>query len=274
MKASPLPESRQQLLVGDPLYTRYELGATEWGGLIRRALENGALDVYCAECGRPSVFRVESGHGRDELAQKLAVKTWFTVEARCTRDHRAGAASGRTDGRCEGRYVVLFARDGAYACKAGIYPSKAVIDLAGLDPEVTGELDAGLREDLGRAVGLRGAGVGTGAFVYLRRVFEALLEQARERARRRPGFDDAAYRTADGAGRIALLAGELPPRVVENAARYAVLDRGVHELDEAEGLACFDLLLISIDLVLRERLESRLFAGAVARAGREPAGVE
>jgi len=262
MKAVPLPESRQQLLVGDPLYTRYELGTTEWGGLIRRALENGALDIYCTECGRTSVFRVESGHGRDELVQKLAVKTWFTVEARCTRDHRSGAQAGR----CEGRYVVLFARDGACAWKAGVYPAKAVLDLAGLDPAVAAELEPGLREDLGRAIGLRGAGVGTGAFVYLHRVFAALLEQTRERARARPGFDDAGYDAADGAGRIARLAAELPARLVENAARYAVLDRGVHELDEAEGLAHFDLLLLSIDLVLRERIESRLYAGALARA--------
>lgn len=262
MSAIQLPESRQQLLVDDPLYTRYELGELEWGGLIRRALDNGALDVWCAECERLSVYRVESGYGRDELAQKLAVKTWFTVEARCTRDHRTMGTSGR----CDGRLVVLFARDGKFACKAGIHPPKTTLDLASLDPTLTGELDAPLREDLGRAFSLRAHGVGAGAFVYLRRVLAALLEQAHRRAAAAAGWNESKYQKAGGAERIRLLAAELPARVVDTAPLFAILDRGVEELDEATSHAHFDLLFQAITILLRERTDGRVYAEAVGKA--------
>jgi hypothetical protein len=262
MNAVPLPESRQQLLVDDPLYTRYELGELDWGGLIRRALDNGALDVWCPECERLSVYRVESGYGRDELAQKLSVKTWFTVEARCTRDHRTLG----TGGRCDGRLVVLFARDGKFACKAGIHPPKTTLDLAGLDAAVTGELDAALREDLGRAVSLRAHGVGAGSFVYLRRVLAGLLEQAHRRAAAAPGWNESRYQKTGGAERVRLLAAELPPRVAETAPLFAILDRGADQLTEAECHAHFDLLFQAITILLRERNDGRLYAEAVGRA--------
>lgn len=266
MNAVPLPETRQQLLVEDPLYTRYALDEVDWGALIRRALDNGALDVYCPECERTSVYRVESGYGRDELAQKLSVKTWFTVEARCTRDHRTLGTSSR----CDGRLVVLFARDGRGACKAGIHPPKSVLDLAALDAAAGAELDGELREDLGRAIGLHAHGIGAGAFVYLRRVLGALLERARQRASAAPRWSQARFRAAGGAERIRLLAAELPPRVVESAPLFAILDRGVEELAEAECHAYFDLLFQAVTLLLRDRHDGRAYADAVARA--TPAG--
>jgi hypothetical protein len=262
MKSVPVPESRQQLLVDDPLYTRYELGEVDWGGLIRRALENGALDAYCPECERVSVFRVESGYGRDELAQKLAAKTWFTVEARCTRDHRTLG----TGGRCDGRLVVLFARDGRGACKAGVHPPKSVIDLAELDAAAAGELEPELREDLGRAIGLRADGVGAGAFVYLRRVLGVLLDEARLRASAAPDWSESRFEAADAPGRIELLAAELPAQVVASAPLFSLLGRGVHELAEADALAHFDLFFQAISLILRARVDSRAYAGAAAKA--------
>lgn len=47
--------------------------------------------------------------------------------------------------------------------------------------------------ELTRALGLYSSGVGIGAFVYLRRIFEQLVEQAHQNCISATGWDEAAY---------------------------------------------------------------------------------
>lgn len=66
--------------------------------------------------------------------------------------------------------------------KIGQYPSAADLAFGSLDAAFNRELEDGWRRELGTAVGLQSHGVGIGSFVYLRRIFEALLEEAHQQA--------------------------------------------------------------------------------------------
>ncbi|WP_122268899.1 hypothetical protein [Pseudomonas syringae group genomosp. 3] len=97
-------------------------------------------------------------------------------------------------------------------------------------------------------------GVGVGSFVYLRRIFEHLVDAAYQIAKSDNGWDDEAYRNGRMAERIQLLEGDLPEFLVENRSMYKILSQGVHELTENECLAAVPVVKMGIELVLDEKL--------------------
>ncbi|HSV35744.1 MAG TPA: hypothetical protein VLI46_09315, partial [Ramlibacter sp.] len=103
-----------------------------------------------------------------------------------------------------------------------------------LTPEQLGELT--------RAIVLASHDVGVGAYVYLRRIFEALVEEARRLAEKDAGWDQEQYQRSRMAEKIAQLKAHLPTFLVEHAAMYSLLSKGVHELSEAECLKHFETL--------------------------------
>jgi hypothetical protein len=145
---------------------------------------------------------------------------------------------------------------GTYLQKIGQWPSIADIGHAELEKYRT-ILGDQRRSELKRGIGLATHGIGIGSYVYLRRVFEALVMDAHDRAMVRPGWDEDAYTRARMDDRIAILDGELPPFMVENKAVYGILSKGVHELDEEECLAYVGTLTKSIRLMLDEALRLR-----------------
>lgn len=112
-------------------------------------------------------------------------------------------------------------------------------------------------KELSRAVGLTTHGVGVGAFVYLRRIFESLIEEAHVKATKQPTWDEQAYIAGRVADRIILLEQLLPPFLVENRALYSVLSVGVHTLSEEQCLAAFPAVRLAIELILDGLLEER-----------------
>jgi hypothetical protein len=111
--------------------------------------------------------------------------------------------------------------------------------------------------ELARAVGLAAHGVGIGAYVYLRRVFESLVEEAHQLAlTTSAGWDEKEYESSRMRERIQLLKPLLPPFLVEHPQLYNILSRGVHELAESECLSNFDALKCAITVILDERIEA------------------
>jgi hypothetical protein len=158
--------------------------------------------------------------------------------------------------------VVCFLRSGDVLTKIGQYPSRATLDFGNLGRAFQEELEPTLRKQLGTAIGLRAHGVGIGSFAYLRRIVEHLLEEAHVRAAAAEGWDEDVYQRSRVEERIALLKGSLPSRMVRSAKTYAILSKGLHELEEDECLEHFDLLMTTIGLILSQRLEEREFDDA------------
>lgn len=116
-------------------------------------------------------------------------------------------------------------------------------------------LDEERYKEFTRGLGLAAHGVGIGSFVYLRRIFENLMEEAHTAAQQDTGFSEDKYRDVRMEEKIELLRGHLPPFLVKNKSIYGILSKGIHELTERECLLYFEPLLVGIELILDEKLE-------------------
>src|SRR5207245_2482045 len=148
--------------------------------------------------------------------------------------------------------------------KVGQSPSLADLHLPGVRKykRVLGEEK---HAEFTRAIGLHAHGVGIGAFVYMRRVFERLIEAARDEVSKDPNWDRTAYVQDRMEDRILSLQDRLPAFLVENRALYAILSRGIHELTEAECLEMFEPIRVGIELILDEQLEQQSRAEKIAK---------
>jgi len=137
--------------------------------------------------------------------------------------------------------------------KVGQYPSGADLQKPELH-KYRGILGPERFKELIRGVGLAAHGVGIGAFVYLRRTFESLIEEAHAVASKLQGWNEEQYEKSRMAERISLLSHQLPPFLVANARLYSIMSTGVHELTEEECLAHYETVLASIEITLDQRL--------------------
>lgn len=123
--------------------------------------------------------------------------------------------------------------------KIGQFPSIADITFPGLDDykHVISKQD---RSELGTAIGLFANGVGTGSYVYLRRILERLVYQAKENAGDK--VDNDSFENAKVADRIKMLEGYLPDILIQNTTIYGILSKGIHELSEEDCLNYFPVV--------------------------------
>ena len=126
-------------------------------------------------------------------------------------------------------YIVLTTDNSMM--KIGQYPSVADMTFPELDAykHVISKED---RKELGTAIGLFASGVGAGSYVYLRRILERLVYQAKETAAN--VIDNEMFERARVAEKIKMLEGYLPDILVKNATIYGILSKGIHELSEEE----------------------------------------
>jgi hypothetical protein len=251
---NPLPESQQVAFVESALYDTFDLEGRDEEALVKFFYGSGTLDAWCPACAKPSVFRIASQlPGYNEPKKNLPHEGLVTITASCPR-----GSTGSYDG-CRQKLYVVFHKLDSVVRKIGQSPSAADIVFGSLDEAFNKELDSAHRRELGTAIGLRAHGVGIGSYVYLRRVFEALLEEAHGLAAKDAPWDEGAYKKARVPERIRLLRVYLPARLVASADLYKILSLGVHELSEAGCLASFPLVKGALELILKERLEAKRY---------------
>jgi len=152
--------------------------------------------------------------------------------------------------------------------KIGQWP--AVVDLAeGSLRKYRGVLPAEDYRELVRAVGLASHGVGIGSFVYLRRIFERLIEDAHQSEKSGAQWDEAAYMRSRMDEKIEILKSKLPEFLVKQRALYGIISKGLHELSEKECLDAFPTVRAGIELVLDQKVffkeQQKKLADAEAR---------
>lgn len=226
------------------------------GEVVEDCVRNGAhsFDAYCTRCKRETTFRVAAhsvpNHGSVQRnGVRIHPPNIFAVNAVCQRDYAVYA------------YVMKF--DDDRVMKIGQFPSMA--DLAfGELRSIDRSLDEVDRRELGKALGLHAHDTAIGAFVYLRRVFERMVQRAydRQASAGHPveGFDEMRMDE-----RIAALKDELPERVVQNSAVFSVLSVGIHELSEEQCIRYFAVM----KAVLFQMLEQEEHKRQAALAARE-----
>ena len=133
---------------------------------------------------------------------------------------------------------TVLANDSSFM-KIGQYPSIADMTFPELDDykHVISKQD---RRELGTAIGLFANGVGAGSYVYLRRILERLVYQAKKTAGDK--IDNDAFEKARVADRIKMLKGYVPDILIQNTTIYGILSKGIHELSEEDCLKHFPVV--------------------------------
>lgn len=140
--------------------------------------------------------------------------------------------------------------------KVGQYPSVADFHI-GQVHKYDKVLPKDKMREFTKAIGLAANGVGIGSFVYLRRIFEHLVFEALEVAKKdKPEFDETVFISSRMNERIQMLSGYLPDFLVENHTIYGILSKGIHELSEDVCNKHFSILRESIEMILDEKLEA------------------
>ena len=145
--------------------------------------------------------------------------------------------------------------------KVGQYPSIADMELIDINKYQTILGKESYRE-FKRAIGLYSHGIGCGSFVYLRRIFERLIEEKHQECVKANDWDEQRYKDSKVKEKIKILEEkgysiipkELSP-IKEKL--YGVLSKGVHESTDAACAELFPCLQFAIECILEEQLNQK-----------------
>ena len=151
-------------------------------------------------------------------------------------------------------YVVI--TDAQKMRKIGQYPSVADLTFPELD-SYKKDISSEDRKELRRAIGLYAQGIGVGSYVYLRRVFERIIDKAKDYAigGQKLNLDD--YQKAKMDQKIQMLRGYLPAILTENKGIYGIISKGIHELAEEDCIEYFPIMQEAIFMILRQWKQKR-----------------
>lgn len=199
------------------------------------------LDTYCPQCNQHSIFS-----RTDQFTNTSRVAVWleytrFSITLSCSRDKSH-------------KLFFLFSVADQSIQKIGQLPSIASLNLFDVK-KYSKVLEKKYFQELTKSIGLASHGVGVGSFVYLRRIFEFLIEEAHKNILSIEGWDEPTYKKARMNDKIEILKTELPEFLVENKSMYSILSKGIHELSENECLAAFPVVKIGIEIILDDKLD-------------------
>jgi hypothetical protein len=245
--------SPNKFLLEVPLYKSFtfDLEGDDYEelGEVKYFMKN--IDCYCITCQKESVFQAIKQPGYDAFRGKLASEQrfeltpnhMFKIELFCTRN-------------TSHRLHYIFIVDNNNLIKIGQYPS--IADLASYEiQKYRPILPNEVYKEFSRAVGLVSHGVGIGAFVYLRRIFEGLILKAHGRAETETDWDEGVYQVSHMDEKINLLKEFLPPFMVEHKSLYSILSKGIHDLSEEECLGAFPIVKAGIEMILDEEISEQ-----------------
>lgn len=243
-----------------PLYEEIEITPNNWGDFIYLIQFRGRVEGYNPERGVSSTFgaykmvsgQIDRGNldwlfhggGIFELSIKCLryedVLTYFVKYTPKFREDEDGDLM-----RVE-KYGTL--------TKVGQNPPMVDFHIEQIK-RYKGLLSTEKQREFVRAIGLVTHGVGIGSFVYLRRIFEDLIQEAHQVAVKSDDWNENEYNEARVSEKIELLKNYLPDFLVENKGLYGIMSKGIHELSEKECLDYFDTVRLGIENILDEKLE-------------------
>lgn len=231
----------------------------------------GIVDCFCTGCGKHATFQGDTP-SPDRMAAAIVNKggmsplqhsinsltgpETFQVKLRCTRERSH-------------LYYFIFLVDTKYfvpptkedapvpyntITKIGQFPSYSDINTHSL-PKYRKVLSKDLFADLTRAINLYSHDIGAGSFVYLRRIFESLIQEATREVTNQNGWSEEEFKSMHMDEKIAKLKDYIPLFLYENRVMYAILSKGIHELSESECLNHFNVIKAGIEIILDEKIE-------------------
>ena len=265
--------------VSTPIYNSFKLNKINYGDLIAIHFFLGPLDIFCPSCGKESVFM-----GSRELPQAFLLSNdivsppsvedllnyqdvWLSEDGRnyhqwnlCEYALSKKTIINRFVCSRNSDHILEFVlkTENEIFQKIGQWPS--IADLQIQDMKKYQKALGDNYSEFSKAIGLSAHGVGIGSFVYLRRIFENLIELARKEAKEGARWDDALFCKSRMHEKIELLKDHLPSFLVENRIVYSILSVGIHELTEQQCLKYFEAIKLAIEIILDEKIENQLRA--------------
>ena len=243
LSPGPEPErlpSADAFLLNMPLYEFLKINEGNVADIQQIQFYKGPLDAYCMKCKQSSIFERTKDYTAWLTPEQAVQPRIFSVRFICSRDKSHSLL-----------FYVLVADQ--TMGKIGQFPS-----LADLHTSEIGRyrkvLGSGMYSEFSRAIGLAAHGVGVGSFVYLRRIFENLINEALS-STPQGEIDPERYSKCKMDEKILLLKDYLPSFLVENRGLYSILSKGIHSLSEEECLRYFDTVRVGIELILDEKHE-------------------
>lgn len=269
----PTPE---EFFLQKGLYEPFSLGTEFDYKVVKQILEleffDDAIRTYCPHCKQESIFRTDLikrgtlqtltlphvfNRDRESLYSPLRIynvtltaekegfysNRTFTLEFYCTHAHSH-------------RIFFTFNITNGIIQKIGQYPSVA----NSLEEEIKvykKELGREKGEEFSKAIGLFSHGIGIGAFVYLRRIFEGFIYEAKDQALSDGAITEDDFTQKRMVEKIELLKDYLPSVIVEHKAYYGVVSKGIHELSENECKEYFNVVKQGIELILDEKIAKK-----------------
>lgn len=244
-----------------PLYKPVTID-TEIENAIRAILLfEGILDSFCPKCQQSATFHAEISESSQKLMRELILSRAVVAPAKSTGFSSTKSnpwklpVFSKTIVCTRARHFVHFhfISENNTIIKIGQYPSLA--DLAiGNTKRYKEVLGAERLKELNKAIGLAAHGVGIGSYVYLRRIFESLIEEAHQQAKKDVNWSEENYQKTRMKEKISLLKNFLPQFILDHPELYGILSLGIHELTEEQCLANFEASKQAILVIADERL--------------------
>jgi hypothetical protein len=226
-----------------PLYEDINISADNEGKAINLLKEKFKIDAYNPILKENSTYIGGNIVGY-HFSYIRSFQGFHTLQFKCTRyDHIV-----RVD------VLVEEIDDSIRITKIGQHPSLADFQTSKIK-DYNKVLPAEKLKEFSKGIGLMAHGIGVGSFVYLRRIFEFLIEEAHSKAVKNSTLDENIYQLARMDEKIKILSVFLPDFLVENRSLYGILSKGIHELSENECLHFFETVKVGIELILDEKLE-------------------
>ena len=135
--------------------------------------------------------------------------------------------------------------------KIGQYPTIADLEI-GKYKKYSKVISNEYLKELYKSIGLSSNWVGVGSFVYLRRIFETLVEKYHQKAIETDKWDEEKYKKSRIVDKIELLQSHLPKAIVKYKKTYSIISKGIHELTEQECLKYFPIVKDAIISMLEQ----------------------
>ena len=242
----------------DSFYTSDLLSFLTRDCTIDNSMERVIFDTFCPKCKKESTFkdfftmtqksstnlkpqldrygiRSEVDYKSDNLPEHVYIKEYV-----CSRD------SSHV-------YSFYFLFDGEYLTKVGQTLSHTAA--FALESKKYKKYFPEIQKELFISMKLFSDGIGGAAILYLRRIFEKLINTASDEHLVNHPADKIKLKEARMVGKIEILKDSLPGYLVKNKNMYSILSTAVHELEEDLCLIAYPFIKDSILMILDQEID-------------------
>ena len=249
------------------LYIKMKLPKGE--SLLELVTEKFAIKMYCPYCNDFSIFKF-SKCNIDEVdkdkalrlkisnAKAMAGSTGMSEFNDCTKSllkHLVLECACDTTHNL--RYYFVTEDD--LIIKVGQYPSIAEIQFPQLNKY--NNLLKEYSSEFKRSLGLFSHGIGIGSFIYLRRIFEFVIENVHNQVKTKEGWNEEEYKNLHLEDKIKACEKFYPvfPEALNKYKMqiYGILSKAVHCLEEEECLKLYPAVQYVIERILDNEIEKK-----------------